>query len=137
MPALPTLPAILVLAAQLPPGLTPADLSRILSVLAQQAGAPGRVACRDIDITMQLENDGISTDPRSPVAWASDAGQARAYAEARKFVVCGQESLLASGGCLAITRRNGKVELVLHLANSKASGVQLSDSLLKAARKVG
>jgi hypothetical protein len=129
------IPALMLL-AQGANDLSPAELSGILRMVAQQASAPGRIACRDLDITVALKKDGLSTDPRSPVAWASDASQARAFAEAGKFVVCGSEELLQAGGALAIVKRSGKTELILHLKHAGASGVQLSDALMKAARRL-
>lgn len=112
------------------------ELAALLRVLSAQAGFAGRIACRDLDMTMQLKKDGLSTDPRSAIAWAANADQARAYRAEGKFVVCSDLALFKEGAALAIVRESGKMGLVLHTANAQGTGVTLSDAILKVAKRV-
>jgi len=112
------------------------ELAALLRVLSTQAGFAGRIACRDLDMTIQLKKDGLSTDPRSAIAWAATAEQARSYKAEGKFVVCADSALFKEGASLAIVRENGKMGLVLHAANSQGTGVTLSDAILKVAKRV-
>jgi hypothetical protein len=130
---LPIIPA-LVLSMATPAPPTVEELAPYLKMLCAQAGSPGRVACRDADMAMALKKEGVSLDARSGVAWASSSAQARAFAQDGKFVVVGEEQLLADGASLALTREGGRILLLLHRKNSQATGVPLSDALLKLAR---
>lgn len=110
------------------------DLAGFLKAISANAGSPGRIACRDVDMAMALKRSGISTDVRSIAAWAVDASQTRAYASEGKFIICPSPALLREGASLAILREQGHPVLILHAGHAKASGVQLSDSLMKIAR---
>lgn len=120
-------------------GLSASDLSvqelaGFLKVISANAGSPGRIACRDIDMAMALKKSGISTDVRSVAAWAVDASQTRTYATEGKFIICPNPTLLREGASLAILREQGHPVLLLHAGHAKATGVQLSDNLMKIAR---
>lgn len=112
------------------------ELAALLRVLTAQAGFAGRIACRDLDMTVQLKKVGLSTDYRSSIAWAATADQARAYRAEGKFVVCADPALFKDGAAMAIVRENGQMGLVLHAANSQSTGVTLSDAILKVAKRV-
>lgn len=112
------------------------ELASLIRVLSAQAGTPGRIACRDLDLSIQLKKDGLSTDPRSPVAWASDANQARNYRAEGKFVLCADPALLKEGAALALVREGGRTGLILHTVNAQASGLTLSDAILKVAKRI-
>lgn len=127
--------AMIVAQAQAVPFSTQ-ELATLLRVLSAQAGTPGRIACKDIDLSLQMKKDGLSTDPRSPVAWASDAAQARAYKADGKFVICADPALLKEGAALAVVREGGRTGLLLHSANAQASGLTLSDAILKVAKRI-
>lgn len=115
---------------------TAEELAALLRVLTTQAGFAGRIACRDLDMTVQLKKVGLSTDYRSSIAWAATPDQARAYKAEGKFVVCADPILFKDGAAMAIVREKGQMGLVLHAANAQGTGVTLSDTILKVAKRV-
>jgi hypothetical protein len=117
-----------------PPRVSTGELTPFLKVISASAGAPGRIACRDMDLSMQLKQSGLSPDAKSPVAWAANEDQLRAYLAEGKLVVAGDASMLASGASIAIVRDKGKPVILVDKKNLAASGVTLSDALLKIAR---
>jgi hypothetical protein len=129
-------PIALVLAAQV--GQLPIEeAAKHLLTIAGAAGFPGRVACRDIDMTVALKKQGISTDPRSSIAWAATAAQVQAFLSDGKLVVCGEKSLLHQGAAIALVSEGGHLVIYLHQGNATKSGVPIPDSLLKISRRVG
>jgi len=128
---------ILILAPVALAGATPvsaAELTPFLKVITSSAGAPGRIACRDIDLAMQLKKDGLSPDAKSPVAWAASASQLASYLAEGKLVVAGDAAMLNQGAAIAIIKEQGKPVILVNAKNVAASGVTLSDALMKIAR---
>jgi len=116
------------------PRLAPGELSPFLRVISASLGSPGRVACRDIDLSMQFKKDGLSPDPRSPMAFAASPEQIRTYLAEGKLVVCGEEAGLKLGAGIAVFKDKGKPIMVVNRTNVAATGLTLSDALLKIAR---
>jgi len=118
------------------PALTPSELSPFLRVISASLGpeAAGRVACRDIDVAMQLKKDGLSPDAKAPLAFAVSAAQIKAYLEESKLVVCGDEHGLKEGAAIALFKQAGKPVMAVSVKNANAAGIKLSDALLKIAR---
>jgi hypothetical protein len=116
------------------PHLTPGELTPFLRVISASLGTPGRVACRDIDLSMQFKKDGLSPDARAPVAFAASAEQIKTYLADGKFVVCGEEAGLKLGASIAVFKDKGKPIMVVNRKNAAATGLTLSDALLKIAR---
>ena len=110
------------------------ELAPFLRVITSSAGAPGRIACRDIDLAMALKKEGLSPDAKSPVAWAASTGQLKAYLAEGKLVVGGEQAMLAEGAGIVIVKEKGKPAILVSLKNVAASGVTLSDALLKISR---
>lgn len=117
------------------PSQVPApELATILKVLSASAGAPGRVACRDLDLSLELKRSGLSPDARSPLAWAASPDQMKEYLAEGKLVVVGSEALLREGAGIAILREKGKPVIVVATKNVANAGVKLSDAVMKIAR---
>lgn len=116
--------------------LSTSELAGFLKPLSANAGSPGRIACKDVDMAMALKKQGISLDPRASAAWATTTEQVKTYLGEGKFVICPDPKLLEEGASLAIVRRQGHPVLLLHAKNAKTSGVQLSDNLMKIAQLV-
>ena len=114
--------------------VAPAELSPFLRVITAGAGAPGRIACRDIDEAMQLKKDGLSPDAKAPVAWAATPAQVKAYLAEGKLVVSGDPADFKAGASVVITREHGKALMIIDSKNAASSGVPLSDTLMKIAR---
>jgi len=118
------------------PQLSPAERDPFLRVLSAGAGAPGRIACKDIDQAMQMKKDGLSPDAKAPVAWAANAAQIKDYLAEGKLVVSGDPADFKAGASIVITREHGKPALIIDSRNAAASGVTLSDTVLKIARRL-
>ena len=134
MPTFLPIIAVLSLLATSTPLLSPGELTPFLRVISASMGAPGRVACKDIDLSMQLKKDGLSPDAKAPMAFAVSPAQIKTYLADGKLVVCGEEALLKEGASIAIFKEGGKSVMVVSLKNASASGFTLSDTLLKIAR---
>jgi hypothetical protein len=110
------------------------ELATILKVLSASAGAPGRVACRDMDLSLELKRSGLSPDAKSPLAWAASPDQLKDYLAEGKLVVVGSETLLREGAGIAIVREKGKPVIVVATKNVASTGVKLSDAVMRIAR---
>jgi len=110
------------------------ELTPFLKVITASAGAPGRIACRDMDLSMELKKSGLSPDAKSPLAWAATENQLRDYLAEGKLVVTGDAGMLAGGAAIAIVRDHGKPAILINAKNLAASGITLSDSLMKIAK---
>jgi len=117
-----------------PPQVAPAELMPFLKVVTASAGAPGRIACRDMDLSMQLKKGGVSPDAKAPVAWAATAEQLKDYLAEGKLVVAGDPAMLKAGAGVAIVLEQGRPVILISLKNVQTSGVTLSDALLKISR---
>ena len=112
--------------------VTPAELTPFLKVVTASAGAPGRIACRDMDLSMELKKSGLSPDAKAPVAWAANEGQLKAYLAEGKLVVVGDAAMVAGGAGIAIVKgKGGKPEILINAKHVAVSGITLSDALLK------
>ena len=116
------------------PAVSPAELMPFLKVIAASAGAPGRIACKDMDLSMQMKKSGLSPDAKSPLAWAANEDQLRGYLAEGKLVVVGDLALISSGAAIAVVREKGKPGIVVQPKHVASSGLTLSDALLKIAR---
>jgi hypothetical protein len=109
---------------------------RFLLILASSAGSEGRVACKELDMVVQLKKREISVDAKANVAWAFTPEQTRFYSGEKKLVVCNNRKLFADGGAIAFERISGRLTIFVHQANLAKSGVTLPDSFLRGAVKM-
>ena len=131
-----SIPMVITLLATTTPPMTPAELSPFLRVISASMGTPGRVAVKDIDLSMQLKKDGLSPDGGAPLAWAKNENQARTFLSGGgRLVACGEESLLKEGASIAIFKEGGRPVIVLSVKNAAANGFTFSDALLKMATR--
>jgi hypothetical protein len=122
-------------------GLAAGDLSgdvqaKFIKILASSAGSAGKVACSDGALAGELGKVGVAVDAGSKVAWASSEGQVKSLKGAGKMVICGNLQWLPSGGAIAIVEEGGKPQIYLNMGNIAASGVTLSDAVLKIGKKL-
>jgi len=122
-------------------GLSAADLpvelqAKFVKILASSAGSAGKVALKDSALTAELGKMGIAADPGSKVAWASSEAEVKAFKAAGKLVICGKLEWLPAGGAIAVIDEGGKPQIYLHMGNIGASGVTLSDAVLKIGKKL-
>ncbi len=112
------------------------EAAKFLMILASSAGSEGRVACKELDMVIQLKKQEISVDAKANVAWAFSQAQTKFYLGEKKLVVCSSRKLFADGGAIAFERINGKLTIFCNLANLEKSGVHLPESFLRIAVKV-
>ena len=132
VPALAAL-AVLPLAGE---GVPVEEAAKFLLILANSAGSEGRVACKELDMVMQLKKSEISVDAKANVAWSFTPDQTKFYAGQGKLVVCSSRKLFTDGGAIAFERIAGRLTIFVHQANLGRSGVTLPDSFLRVAVKV-
>lgn len=122
-------------------GLTAGDLpadvqAKFIKILASSAGSPGKVACSNASLAVELMKQGVQRDPGSKVAWASSDSEVKALKAAGKLVICPNLQWLPEGGSIAVVEESGKPQIYLHMGNISASGVTLSDAVLKIGKKL-
>ena len=114
------------------PLVSAGELTPFLKVISASAGTPGRIACRDLDLAMELKKSGLSPDAKAPVAWAANENQLKAFLAEGKLVIGGDPAMLAQGAGIAIVKsKAGKPEILVNAKNVAAAGITLSDALLK------
>jgi hypothetical protein len=137
---LPTALSLLILAGLPGPVLHAQSVSaeeavKFLLILASAANSEGRVACKELDMAMQLKKREISVDAKANVAWAFTPEQTRFYAGQNKLVVCSSRKFFTEGGAIAFERANGRLTIFYNPANLEKSGIRIPDSFLRGAVK--
>ena len=129
------IPALVVLAARplSADGVSVEEASKYLLILAASAGSEGRVACKELDMVIQLKKQEISVDAKSNVAWAFNPSQTKFYLGEKKLVVCSSRKLFADGGAIAFERINGRLTVFYNPANLEKSGIHLPETFLRSA----
>jgi hypothetical protein len=117
-------------------GVSVEEAAKFLLILASSAGSEGRVACKEMDMAMQLKKREISVDAKANLAWAFTPEQTKFYAGQGKLVVCNSRKLLTDGGSIAFERASGRLTIFYHPANLERSGVHLPESFLRGAVKI-
>jgi hypothetical protein len=131
-------PALVVLVAMplTAEGVSVEEAAKYLLIMATSAGSEGRVACKELDMVIQLKKQEISVDAKANVAWAFTPAQTKFYLGEKKLVVCSSRKLFADGGAIAFERINGRLTVFYHPANLQKSGIHLPESFLRTAVKV-
>jgi len=119
-------------AGELPPELQ----AKFVKILANNAGSVGKVACKNATLAAKLGEIGMAVDPGAKVAWASSEAEVGALKGAGKMVICGALEWLPKGGAIAVVEEGGKPQIYLHMGNIAASGVTLSDAVLKIGKRL-
>lgn len=112
------------------------EAAKFLIILANSAGSEGRVACKELDMVIQLKKQEISVDAKANVAWAFTPEQTRFYAGQGKLVVCSSRKLFAEGGAIAFERIGGRLTIFVNQANLAKSALALPETFLRMAVKV-
>jgi hypothetical protein len=132
-------PSRIVLAGLLTFGLQGQELSadteaKFLKILLSSTGQFG-FACSDAAFKAKLEAAGIAVSPGFKMAWAASEGEVKTLKAAGKLVIVPVLGWLKAGGSLAIVSEGGKPQVYLNSANIKSSGMTLSDTIVKLAKK--
>lgn len=117
-------------------GELPAEIqAKFVRILASSAGSGGKVCCHDPGFRAELGKAGLAHDPAAKVAWAASEAEVKELKNVGKLVICGRLEWLSAGGSVAIVEEAGKPQVYLHMGNIAASGVPLSDAVLKIGKK--
>ena len=116
--------------------LPPETQAKFIKILASSAGSAGKVVCNNGALAGELGKVGVSPDPGSKVAWASSEAEVKSLKGAGKLVICGKLEWLSAGGSIAVVEEGGKPQIYLNMGNIAASGVTLSDAVLKIGKKL-
>ncbi len=116
-------------------GVPVEEAAKFLLILANSAGSEGRVACKELDMVMQLKKSEISVDAKANVAWSFTPDQTKFYAGQGKLVVCSSRKLFGDGGVIAFERIGGRLTIFVHQTNLGRSGIMLPESFLRIAVK--
>ena len=117
-------------AQELPPEIQ----AKFLKILLSATGQFG-FACSDPGFKTKLESAGIAVSTGFKMAWASSEAETKALKAAGKLVIVPNLAWLKAGGSIALVEEDGKPSLHLNMANLKASGMVLSDTIIKMAKQ--
>ncbi|MDP2876940.1 MAG: hypothetical protein Q8O00_12210 [Holophaga sp.] len=132
-------PLLLILATTLGLTLSAGELSpdttaKIVKVIVNGSG--GKIVCRDSAMKSLLDSNNVNTEGSSNIIWSSTPAEIRMLKAQRKLIICNRSEFLAMGAAIAITEDGGKPKIFLHPGNIAASGVILSDAVLKIGEKI-
>jgi hypothetical protein len=119
-------------AGELPPEVT----AKFMKILANAASTGGSVAASSPEHAAAFRAQGLSVSPFSKLAWASSLAELRNLKNGGKLVVCGRVEWLAQGAGIALVAEGDKPAIYLHMGHISASGVSLSDTVLKIGKKL-
>lgn len=117
-------------AGELPTEMT----AKIVKVIVNGTG--GRIVCRDGAMKSALESNSVSTEGNSNIVWSSNPSEIRMLKSQRKLIISNKSEHLAMGAGIAITEDGGKPKIYLHPGNIAASGVAVSDAVMKIGEKI-
>lgn len=106
--------------------------AKFVALISRGAGENGKVQVKSPEMAAELGKAGGEA-ASSRVAWAASTEEVRMLAMARKCVVVGDPKALSLGAAIAVYEDGGKVKIALNQKAIQASGVTLSDAILKAA----
>ena len=111
--------------ADLPPELQ----AKFVKIICSNAGSAGKVAVKDATMSAKLGEAGVAPDAAAKVAYAGSEAEIASYKG--KLIICPKLEWLPKGGSIAIVEEGGKPAIYLHMQNIGASGVTLSDAVMK------
>ena len=110
--------------------------AKFIKIIANSSGLNGTVACKDSGVTGAITATGCKIDPSAKVAYGNTEGEVKAMKSAGKLVICPKVELLSVGGAIAIIEEGGHPAIYLSVGNIAASGVPLSDAIMKLGKKL-
>jgi hypothetical protein len=117
------------LAGELPAETT----AKLIKVVVNGSG--GKIMCRDGAMKAALESAGVQTEAGSKIVWSSNPTEIRMMKSQGKLIITSRPENLGLGASIAITEDGGKPKIYLHSGNLAASGVTVSDAILKIGEK--
>ncbi len=108
--------------------------ARILKVVVNGSG--GKITCRDGAMKAALESAGVQVDANAQLVWSSSPAEIKMLKSQHKLIITNNPGQLGMGASMAISEEGGKPKIHLHPGNLAASGITLSDAVLKIGEKV-
>ena len=105
---------------------------KFLKILMSSTSQYG-VCCPDPGTRAKLESVGINVGSDWKLALASSEAEVKTLKKAGKLVIVTNAAWLGAGAGIGVVDVDGKPQIKLNAANIKASGVTLSDTLIKMA----
>jgi hypothetical protein len=133
--------ALIAVAFLLTLGLGAQDLSpdvqaKFVKTLVSATGQFGFACNNDPDLKKALEAVGVSVAPGFKLAWAATEAEVKTLRADGRLVVVPKLAWLKLGAGIAIVEEEGKPQLYLHMANVKASNLNIPDAIIKIAKKL-
>ena len=116
--------------------MSPETQAKFLKLLLSSTGQFG-FACADAAFKAKLEASGLAVSPGFKMAWAATEAEVKPLKAAGKLVIVPKLAWLKLGGAIALIEEDGKPQIYINPANIKASGMTLSDTIVKMAKKAG
>ena len=79
---------------------------------------------------------GCAVEPGSRLAYAASEGDLKGLKAAGKLIICPRLEWLSQGASIAIVEENNRPQVYLNMSNLAASGVTLSDAILKIGKRL-
>ena len=118
-------------------GDLPQDIqAKFIRIIAKQPGLNGQIACSDPEMAKAITAAGSTVDAGAKLLYASSEAEVKSGKGAGKLVICGKTEWLPSGAGIALVEEGGKPSIYLHLGNSGASGVTLTDVIMKLGKRI-
>ena len=114
--------------------LSPETQAKFLKILLSSTGQFG-FACADAAFKAKLESSGLAVAPGFKMAWAATEAEVKSLKAAGKLVIVPRLAWLKLGGAIALVEEDGKPQIYLSASNVKASGMTLSDTIVKMAKR--
>ena len=103
---------------------------KFLRILMSSAGQYG-IACPDAATAAKLESVGLNIGTNWKLGLASSEEEVKSLRKAGKLVIVTNPAWLSAGAGIAVTSVEGQPKILLNAANIKASGITLSDTIIK------
>jgi hypothetical protein len=105
---------------------------KFLRIVMSSCGQYG-VCVPDAATKAKLESVGLNVAPTFKLAFASTEDEVKSLKKAGKLVIVTNPEWLSAGASISVASVDGKPQIQLNAANVKASGLTLSDTLIKMA----
>lgn len=116
--------------------LAPDVQAKFVKTLVSATGQFGFACNNDPNLKKALEAAGVSVSPGFKLAWAATEDEVKKLKADGRLVVVPKLAWLKLGGSIAIVEEEGKPTFVIHMANAKATGMALPDTIVKIAKKI-
>jgi hypothetical protein len=116
--------------------VAPEVQAKFIKTLVSSTGQFGFACNNDAILKKSLEAAGVSVSPGFKLAWAATEAEVKTLKADGRLVVVPKLQWLKLGGGVAIVEEEGKPQFYLHMANVKASGLTIPDTIIKIAKKM-